>query len=335
MRCAVSLAVLFALAVPAPAVPIRKGGPVQLAPLSDKYFPDNAVAVAVLNVRQVVAAPEYRKALAKQLGELLRDEKVAAILKDFGLDPLKDIDRICAVMGRSGQENNRPVSAPFLLVEGRFDLAKIAAGANKLAKATTDHGKAKIYELPGPNLYAAVLDKHHFVLAEQIGQVQEALDKAEGKKKTVLKYKALAEMLGKIKPEESLSAVATGDMVVGGGISVANGVTTVTVHTLADTAGIQALTIVANIKNDVRVKATMTATDADKAKEIEKTLTNGIQQALPMIEKVTPDFAMAMKNVKISRKDRTLTLEGQGPGHAVRDLIYGWFTLRSSGVPRP
>jgi hypothetical protein len=329
MRHAVALATLLSLAVPVLAVPLPRGGPVQLAPLSDKYLPDDADLVAVLNVRQVLASPAYRNVFAGQLGELLRQEKVAATLKEFGLDPMKDIDRICAVMARSGLKNNRP--GFFLLVQGRFDPAKVDAGAKKLAKATSDHGKAKIHELALPHLvaYAAVLDKAHVVLASGREQVQAALDKAAGKNKTVLKSKALVAMLGRLKAEDSLSVVATGETVVGGGRSEVNGKVTASVFTLADMAGIEALTVVASMKDHVRVKVTMTSVDAAKAMAIEKAITKGIQEA--MGEKEIPHLAKALKNLKIGRKDRIVTIEGRGPGEAVRDLIYGFVNERHKG----
>src|SRR5205823_2249051 len=115
---------------------------------------------------------------------------------------------------------------PFMvLVEGRFDPAKLQAGAKKFAKAMSERGGTSIYEIAplGSSIFAAVLDKGHVLLAPQKEQVETALDKATGKKKTGLKSKAFAELLRKIDPEKSLSLIATGDMVVGGGGSIEQG----------------------------------------------------------------------------------------------------------------
>jgi hypothetical protein len=338
VRHAVSLAVLFSLVIPAAAVPLPKGGSGQLGALSDKYLLDDADCIAVLNVRQVLASPAYQKALAGPLGEVLRNDQVAAILKDFGVDPLKDIDRICFLAGRSSQADNRPGHlAGFFLFEGRFDPAKVHAGAKKLAKTVLERGKAKVYELklaPEP-LFLAVLDRSHVVLAAKKEHVEDTLDKAAGKKKSGLKNKALAEMLAKIKPEESLSVIATGDMVVGGSSSSVNGQVTSRVVTLAESAGIQSLSVTANMKDEVHVSVTLTATSADKAREIEKFITDGIPQVVAMVGNNLPDLAKALKDAKIHRKNGSITIKGHGPGGAVQDLFVGWFTLRGQPEPKP
>jgi hypothetical protein len=337
VRHAVSLAALFSLVVPASAVPLPKGGSARLGPLSVKYLLDDADGVVVLNVRQVLASPVYQKAFAKQLTWLLRDGKVAATLQDCGVDPLKDIDRICLVLGRSSQVEQGAGIGAFLLVTGRFDPAKLKAGAKKLAKATFDHGSAKIFELALNPSYAAVLDKSHVVLASRKEQVQAALDKAAGKKKTMLKNKALAEMLAKIKPEDSLSVIATGDTVVGGtysSVKDGNGErVTSKVFTLAESAGIKALSVVATVQDEVHVKVTMTAMSVDKARKVEKLITDGLQGFGARIGKEFPDLVKALKAVKIFRNGETITLQGKGSGEAVRDLFVGMFTLRSSSRP--
>jgi hypothetical protein len=324
---------LFSLAAPASAVPLPKDGSEQLGPLSVKYLPDDADGVIVLNVRQVLASPAYQKAFARQLGGLLRDDKVAATLRDLGVNPLKDIDRVCLALGRSGGEKRAGVGA-FLLVAGRFDPAKLKAGAKKLAKGTSDHGGAKIFEFEFNPSYGAVLDKGHVVLAARKEQVEAALDKAAGKKKTTLNSKALAKMLGRLKSEDSLSVIFTGDTVVGGSFKTVNGKPVESkVITLAESAGIQALTAVATVKDVVRVKVTMKATSADKAKEIEKLITNGVQAFAARSGKDFPHLAKALQTVKILRNEATLTLKGQGSGEVVRDLFFGMFPLKSSSRP--
>jgi hypothetical protein len=182
-----------------------------------------------------------------------------------------------------------------------------------------------------------VLDKGHVVLAARKEQVEAALDKAAGKTKTTLNSKALAEMLAGINPEDSLSVIATGDTVVGGSYSVkdVNGkrVTSSRVITLAKSAGIQALTAVATVKNEVRVKVTMKAASADKASEIEKLITNGLKAFAARSGKDFPHLAKALKGIQMLRNESTLTLKGQGPGEAVRDLFVGMFWPKSSSRP--
>src|ERR1700722_13302674 len=118
MRTALSLAVLLFLTVTVQAAPLPE------APLlTDKYLLDDADFVLVANVKQILASPVYKKSYDKVVGDFLKEEKVASLLKDLGVDPLKDVDRVCAVMGRSFFPGGKAGagSGPLLLVQGRFD----------------------------------------------------------------------------------------------------------------------------------------------------------------------------------------------------------------------
>jgi hypothetical protein len=335
VRLALPVVAVLSLVLPPSLVAVPKGGSGKDGALSHKYLLDDADFVAVLNVRQVLDSPLFKKAIAGKLDELLRDPKVAASLKDFGLDPMKDIDRICLAVGQSGRRQDRPWSGAFFVVQGRFDKARLETAAKKLATSTAEHGSATIYELtPGGFLqpfFGAVLDNRHVVLATAKEQVQAALDKAAGKRKTELKNKALAAMLAKIKPEESLSAVATGEMVTGysATTTVKNGkaVSETREFTLAGSNGIEALTVVCSIKDAIHVNATMKATDLDKAKAIEKFLTDAAPAAAARVEKQFPQLAKALKSLKALRQERTITVNAHGSGEAAREFVVGWFTL--------
>src|SRR5262249_18569487 len=118
-------------------------------------------------------------------------------------------------------KGGRGGTGPVVVLQGRFDAAKIQAALEKMLKElktslkTHAHGDGKILEvsLPGEAVFGAVLDKGHLAVAMKKDHLEALLDKASGKKKTALKSKALAEMFAKIKADQSVAVAATGDMV--------------------------------------------------------------------------------------------------------------------------
>src|SRR5579859_3836766 len=94
-RWIMSLLVVFALfssLVAAPAPELGASGSLE------KYFPDDANAVLLVNVKAILTSPLYAKNFSKQVEGLLAMEQVKPFLKDCGFDPVKDIDLAAFVM---------------------------------------------------------------------------------------------------------------------------------------------------------------------------------------------------------------------------------------------
>src|SRR5271169_4741167 len=132
------------LALPLRAAPAPTDEPVKI----DKYLPDDTVGVFVFNIKLIRESKAYTKGPQKTIEELLKKDEVQAILKEAGLDPIKDIDRVVLgiVPGRDG------MGGPFVVFEGRFDPDKLGAAAESLGKKTggakkLEIGKVKAYEM--------------------------------------------------------------------------------------------------------------------------------------------------------------------------------------------
>src|SRR5262249_38311994 len=151
--------------------------------------------VVQINVEQLLASPLYKQNYQKQAEELLKMEAVQAVLKDTGLDPLKDLKRVTLVTGRScppDVEKTGKMGMPVVILEGHFDKAKLQAKAEQLAKdgkALKIHavGDDKVYEvlnLPGNEKgFVALVGEDTLVASGLKEQVVTALEKAAGKKK--------------------------------------------------------------------------------------------------------------------------------------------------------
>src|SRR6266851_5895681 len=189
----------------------------------DPYLPNDTEAVLTINVRQILDAPFIKKDAFAEFRKSL-DERSGALkhLKDLDLDPQKDFDSI--VLANSNGDPDRSL----LIVHGRFEVAKFEAKANEIAKAQPDQWtvttipdgaggqykvlkSAKWFDFSGvrPALknkpaYIALLDKRVLVAAPEKDLIIDALDKAQGRKKTALKSKELGQLLEKANGKQSI-----------------------------------------------------------------------------------------------------------------------------------
>jgi hypothetical protein len=99
---------VLAVALPVQAAPAPTDEPAKI----DKYLPDEAGGVFVVNLKPIRESKAYAKGIEKSVNELLKMDEVQSILKEAGLDPLKDIERVILAItpGRDG------MSGPFLVV---------------------------------------------------------------------------------------------------------------------------------------------------------------------------------------------------------------------------
>jgi hypothetical protein len=204
-------AIVVLLAAPAPAAEV------------DKYLLNDTDGVVSINVRQLVDAPLFKKHYQENLKKLLGSSKdVQQALSDLGLDPFKNIDRILAVHGENSHRlEDKPgstgKSSLFLIVRGKFDAAKIQAKANQIAKDIPELLKVEktpagtIYRLAlAEPMYLAMPDSTAIVGSFFKDQVQDALEKGQGKRKTELKFKDVQTLIAKVDAKQSLWLVATG-----------------------------------------------------------------------------------------------------------------------------
>jgi hypothetical protein len=335
---ALLLAASAAQAAPAPDEPAVK---------IDKYLPDDTGGVFVVDVKQILASKSFTKDLKKQVEELLKLDQVQMVLKDTGFDPLKDIDRVVLAITPGAQG----MSGPFLLVEGRFDAAKLTAKLADLGKQfpiikEIEIGKTKAYELglPGQPAYVALVDKGVFVLTASKTEMAEAVEKAGGKRKTEFKSKGLAKLIAKMDPKLAVNVACAGEMVTGGSAQsdLPGGPRRITVRTLAD-EGIDSVTGGVTVGDDIQGTIHFTTRDADTAKKMAAQFEVGLARAHEEItreavrNKDLAPVAEVVKTIKSSVNEQTITMEGKGTASSVEALIKAWFieVKREAPVPPP
>ena len=325
----------------------------------DKYLPDDAQMVAVVNVKQVTSWAPFQKQFRDQIEQVLKTEPVPDVLKDTGFDPLRDVDRV-VIVAAAGVVAPPPQSTSFILVQGKFDADKLEAKARQAAKDHADLiksrkvGEAQLWEITPqgpsnqPHFYLSLLDGHTLMATLVESQALEALDKAAGKKKTDLKDKQVRDALAKADSKAALRVVASGDLVTSAATrSDGKGVVTTTTRSLRDD-GIEGVrTVVTLGDSDLHAEATITAKDADKARDMAKSMNDGLAMGIKNVTKAAQEMkdlaplVDALKAVKIAASDGAVSVEVSAPPDAFVKGVEAYFTIREvvqthpHGVTRP
>jgi hypothetical protein len=332
------LLVVFVLASSLGAAPAPEPG--AAAPL-EKYLPNDATAVLVINVKEILSSPLYAKNFSKQVEGLLAMDQVKPLLADCGFDPLRDID--LAGFAMTPRPLDQPGSgAPLIVFQGRFDPVKFHAKANQFVKdgllgfpvKTSKEGDANLFEITlpfGQAIFACLLDKSTLVLAPTKELVLDALEKSSGKKTTKLKSATLKKMLDDMDPKNVVSAAAIGEMVTGGSVSTSCiGVPRTESHvmTLVD-QGIEAVQAGFSVGDNIKGKVTITAKDADMAKALGKTMEGGLEQAIADLakqnDKDMKTVLEVLKTIKVNTKDNAIKMEGHGGADSILAVIGTWY----------
>jgi hypothetical protein len=284
-------AILFLIVASAPAADI------------DKYLLNDTDGVVTLNVRQLVEAPVFKKHYQGSLQKLIASNKdVQQALTALGLDPFKDIERVLVVHGESSHRLDDKPGAPgksslFLVVRGKFDTAKIHAKANQVAKDIPDLLKIEktaagpIYRLAlAEPFYVVVPDGTAIVGSFFKDQVQEALDKGQGKRKTDLKFKDVQGLIAKVDAKQTLWLVATGRMAHSFDTTekLVNGkkVPVTTKDTLAN-GGVETIVGGLTAGDGMSSALTISAKDADTAKKVADFIQMDLNQAVEKAAKAS------------------------------------------------
>jgi len=334
----------FALAVLAVTGPLQAApGPTDELAKIDKYLPDETVAVFVLNMKPIRESKVYAKGIEKVVNELLKTnelqwllkevglkrDQVQSILNDAGLDPLNDIDRVILAK-RPGREG---MSAPFLVAEGRFDPDKILAAADTLSKNSGTQykarkpyeiGKAKVFEVvyslgflgEGTAFVATILNKNTLIFAATTEEIEQAVEKAAGKKETEFKVEGLAKLIDKMDSKKALTVACAGE------------------KSLIDD-GIESVTASFTVTDVINAKVVVTAKDAEAAKKINAQYAEGLAELTRQFgtRKDPKPVLDVLKGIKQSRKELAITLEAQCGIDAVEAVVRALLGIAPPPLP--
>jgi hypothetical protein len=350
-------AALLALCLAAAAAPAPEAKAV-----SEKYLPDDADAVLVINVKEVAASPLYARHFQKKLQELLRGEAIPKWVKDLETAVPRDVDRLTLVLGRNsfGGPNEPHLNGPTIILEGRpavlWDMVKQLAKDMPQAVKEQKVGDFTVYQISPPAAsaggFVAMPDGKTLVFAPRKEQMADVLDKAAGTKTTRLTSKALRDMLAGMKPIHALQFAATGDLITGGSsttTTVMGKQVTEVKHTRLAETGIDSARGHFRAGEKLEGRVTLTAKDEETAKGMAQAATAGLDQLQPTLERaiesqkdrdlqrVLKAVRDSLKTVKVGSRGREITFEGQASPEALEGvpLMFMPVTLRQGPPPPP
>lgn len=308
------------------ALAVLLAAPAARAADPDKLIPAEADTVVSVNVKQIVESEIIKKYALEQLKQALQQREADKFLKDLGLDPLKDIDRL--VIGTSGKDQSD--MKVLAIVHGKFDPEKLYKAAEAQTKKDADHfslvkdGKDTMFKYQPDNgnpVYGTVVDETTVVLGNEKKIVSTAL--AVGAKKTTL-GKDLTALVTRMDDKASvwLVSVVKGKLdnvkLPGGGGNP---------NVKGQIEKMETVTAVIRVTTDVALDVSLGMKDGDAAEEFGKTIDDGLTQLkglLPLIAAQQPQMkpvVEAAKSIKTAVKDKSVTITAKLPGSAIGELL--------------
>ena len=174
----------------------------------DNLLPKETEFVVQANIKQMLESDIVKKFALAQLKQALEGQDAAKILKDLGLDPMKDIDTVTMGIWGKGQEDMNGV----FVVRGTFDAKKIMEASRNAAKEMADkisivkEGEIELIKFTGDNGkpgFIAVQEGKPIIAATDKKLVAAALTAHNDKAKPAL-GKVLAALIAKQDAKASL-----------------------------------------------------------------------------------------------------------------------------------
>ena len=317
--------ILLGAALAAGVVPFSLVSPAARAAEIDPVLPKETEQVVYVNVRQVVDSELVKKFALGQIKQTMEgNEDVQKFLKDFGIDPFKDIDRV--TIGSWGGKGDDDEGQVVGVIRGRFDAEKIFAAVKKEAAANSDRisivteGDYKLVKVtqekqPKP-IYAAVADENTVVAGNDKKSVAAAVGAAKNKTKAIVK-KDLARLL--LKQDEKASMYAVGlidgkDLPIPPTLPIPN-LDPAKLRKHADSLKNVAVTV--KLTADVDLEVTAGMADADSAGDFADT----VKQLVGQVKAFLPIVAGPKPNLKSLVDDVTKTLKATAADDVVTVVL--------------
>ena len=319
----------FGVAAAVAVVLAGTNGPAARAADVDKYLPADSEAVVVLNVRQVLDSDIIKKYALGQIKDFLAGTDPQKFLKERGLDPLKDINRV--VIGGSGTDQSD--AKGLFIIHGKFDPQKLYKAAEAQTKQDPDHFSLvkdgadvmfKFQPEKGNPWYGTVVNENTVVVGTEKKLVSTALAASGGDKKPAIN-KDLAALVGRMDEKTSLFICAVtkdklAKLPIPGGAGAAPG--------LKDQLGkMDSVTLAVKVTGDVSMEIGLGMADNTSADEMGKMVDDGINQLkglAPFLVANDPNMkplADAAKSLKSTVKGKTVSISGKLPGDAIGRLL--------------
>ena len=295
----------------------------------DPYLPDDTEMVVSVNVKQVIESDLFKKYVEQAAREALKSQdEIQGALKDLGLDPFTDLDRVIAARP-SGVDQDRGL----LIAHGHFDLDKFKDKAEQVAKDHPDEvkilkvsdgsgGKFVVYEVTPAEqsapVFLALPTKSTLLASPGKDYVVEALKRDAAREKSQLKNTEMQALLERMDDKQGLSVAMVGSALTEGASQE--------IKDLFEK--VDAIGGGVSVGDEIKIEIAVTAKSEDDAKDIKDSIGGGIKQgklllaALAFAENPQIEAVLDVVNsVKLTVKDKTVLLKGAVSADVIEDAF--------------
>lgn len=294
----------------------------------DAYLPADTEVYTVLNVRQILGSGLVKKVGIDNIKAIMQtQQELTDVLKDLGMDPLKDIDRIVSAGPATGEQDKG-----LIIVRGRFDVEKFTARADKEAKDNKDVvKKIKIGDFPayevviadaGLSLFVGIASKNTILAAMSKDYLGDALKLKEDAKPN-LKNKNFQDMLTKLDDKQSMAMVVLGDVLTKGPLGDIPGNIKDMLAKVAVIHGGITLT------DGIKIEFSAGTKEAAAARDIKDGISNAVNAGVAfaaiaaMQNKDLAPLVDFLKTVKVTSRDKSVSIKAEISGEDLGKLIPG------------
>lgn len=279
-----------------------------------KVVPKDTEFVIGLNLRQIVDSTlgkKYSAALALMSRSIPPLQSASRMFLDLSIDPLKDIDRVLIAVSGSNQADKG-----LYVLSGRFDVAKITAKAEDVAKRngvslkTLEMEGNKVYEVVfrnAPSSFVALAGKTTILISPNKDQLVDALSSIKAENPTELVCKDLKELLPRVDFRQALWFAASGPA----SRKVVND--DVLKQKMIE---IRALSGGISLADDIKLAVLVATESGDGAKNLVTTINSELNAAKTQ-PATNPRVAEILSTIKITVQDATVSLKA----HVTADVI--------------
>lgn len=313
----------LAAAVAAVAAPSARAADV------DKLLPADSEYVIHFNLKQIIDSDIVKKYALDQLKQALQGNDAQAMLKELGLDPLKDIQKI--TIGASGTDQND--AKALILIRGNFDPDKLFKAAEVQAKKDGDRftmikdGKDTMFKFQPDNgnpMYGTVIDKDVVAVATDKKIISTA-SAAFADKKAAAVSKDLSGLIARMDDKASMWVAAiTKDKLnnvklpPGGGANIQGQLGKMDNVTVT-------LRVTADINLEVGLGMATEAAADEMGKTVDEGLTTlrGLAPLLVANDPKAAPLADVAKTLKSEVKGKVVAISAKMPGSVIGALMQG------------
>jgi hypothetical protein len=288
------------------------------AAVPEKMVPGSAEFVVTVNVKQILGSDLVKKYALDKIKEALKNPDVTKMTEAFGIDPLKDVERLTVAARGDLQKTKKAL----MILNGTFDEKKIQDAATAAAKGgefkyeTSKEGKFTLHTViptQGETAYLVFVDKGTVIASPSKDMLLEVVGGKAAKIDSTL-AKALAKSTGK----ESVFAASVVTDDIKAAAKANEGL-----KNIVDKLEYSTFSLTAS--DGVNVNLAVQTADAETAAGL-KLLVAGV--GLPQLKKVVADNPLAppfakdlLDKIKVATEKSALVISLDVPAETIEKII--------------